>query len=233
MSLDIPGLTRLSARNPGPMTGLGNWTYLVDGSVPTLIDAGIGASEHLDEVSSSLDGAGPGLSRSDRDSRAHRPRKRCASAGGAMAGGRLPEVPLARARCEVSGAVAAGGGWPAHRGRRRRAGGCAHARPFAGSSVSLACGDAHALQRRPSRRGVYGRDSWFSRRQPHGLPPVAGAHRGDGAGDGAAGTWRHDRGSRCAHRALPRAPCRARGANPRGAPERGRYGDGDCRQGVR
>jgi glyoxylase-like metal-dependent hydrolase (beta-lactamase superfamily II) len=63
MSVEIPGLTRLSARNPGPMTGLGNWTYLVDGSVPTLIDAGIGASDHLDELSSSLDGAGPGLSR--------------------------------------------------------------------------------------------------------------------------------------------------------------------------
>jgi glyoxylase-like metal-dependent hydrolase (beta-lactamase superfamily II) len=63
MQATIPGLARLSARNPGPMTGLGNWTYLVDGSVPTLIDAGIGAADHLDELSSSLDGTGHGLSR--------------------------------------------------------------------------------------------------------------------------------------------------------------------------
>jgi glyoxylase-like metal-dependent hydrolase (beta-lactamase superfamily II) len=63
MPLTIPGLTKLSARNPGPMTGLGNWTYLVNGSAPTLIDAGIGAADHLDELSSLLDGSGPGLSR--------------------------------------------------------------------------------------------------------------------------------------------------------------------------
>jgi glyoxylase-like metal-dependent hydrolase (beta-lactamase superfamily II) len=38
------------AGNPGPMTGAGNWTYLVPGSAPTLVDAGVGRAEHLDAV---------------------------------------------------------------------------------------------------------------------------------------------------------------------------------------
>lgn len=38
------------ARNPGPLTGAGNWTWLIHGRVPTLIDAGTGDSGHLDEL---------------------------------------------------------------------------------------------------------------------------------------------------------------------------------------
>jgi glyoxylase-like metal-dependent hydrolase (beta-lactamase superfamily II) len=47
----------LHAGNPGPMTGAGNWTWLIPGRVPTLIDAGVGMPAHLDAVESALDGA--------------------------------------------------------------------------------------------------------------------------------------------------------------------------------
>ena len=38
------------AGNPGPMTGGGNWTYLVPGTAPVLIDAGVGLDAHLDAL---------------------------------------------------------------------------------------------------------------------------------------------------------------------------------------
>lgn len=41
---------RLHAANPGPMTGDGNWTYLIDGDRPVLIDAGVGEPSHLDAI---------------------------------------------------------------------------------------------------------------------------------------------------------------------------------------
>ncbi|MBI3493143.1 MAG: MBL fold metallo-hydrolase [Acidobacteria bacterium] len=47
----------LSAHNPSPMTGAGNNTYLLvaeDGSA-TLIDAGVGAPQHLADLASALD----------------------------------------------------------------------------------------------------------------------------------------------------------------------------------
>ena len=34
--------TFLHAANPGPMTGDGNWTYLIGDRQPVLIDAGVG-----------------------------------------------------------------------------------------------------------------------------------------------------------------------------------------------
>lgn len=40
----------LHAGNPSPMTGAGNWTYLVDGSRPVLIDAGVGVLDHLSAI---------------------------------------------------------------------------------------------------------------------------------------------------------------------------------------
>jgi glyoxylase-like metal-dependent hydrolase (beta-lactamase superfamily II) len=49
-------LTTLSARNPGTLTGPGNNTYLLDGAEPTLIDAGVGHPEHLDELAHHLGG---------------------------------------------------------------------------------------------------------------------------------------------------------------------------------
>jgi hydroxyacylglutathione hydrolase len=40
----------LHAANPGPMTGSGNWTYLVPGPRPLLVDAGVAHERHLDDV---------------------------------------------------------------------------------------------------------------------------------------------------------------------------------------
>ncbi|MBL8135636.1 MAG: MBL fold metallo-hydrolase [Acidobacteria bacterium] len=37
----------LHAANPGPMTGSGNWTYLLPGPRPLLVDAGVGHDDHL------------------------------------------------------------------------------------------------------------------------------------------------------------------------------------------
>lgn len=42
------------AFNPGPITGAGNWTWLIGGRVPTLIDAGTGDGRHLDAVAAAL-----------------------------------------------------------------------------------------------------------------------------------------------------------------------------------
>ena len=47
----------IHAHNPGPMTGDGNWTWLLKGRVTTLIDAGTGDARHLDGVAAALDGA--------------------------------------------------------------------------------------------------------------------------------------------------------------------------------
>jgi hydroxyacylglutathione hydrolase len=47
----------IHAFNPGPMTGDGNWTWLVPGRVPTLIDAGTGDPKHLEAVEMALAGA--------------------------------------------------------------------------------------------------------------------------------------------------------------------------------
>ena len=49
--------TPIFAFNPGPITGDGNWTWLIPGRVPTLIDAGTGESRHLDAVGEALAGA--------------------------------------------------------------------------------------------------------------------------------------------------------------------------------
>jgi glyoxylase-like metal-dependent hydrolase (beta-lactamase superfamily II) len=40
----------LHAANPGPMTGDGNWTYLIGDRHPVLIDAGVGDASHLDAI---------------------------------------------------------------------------------------------------------------------------------------------------------------------------------------
>lgn len=46
----------LLAANPGPLTGRGNNTWLLDGEVPALIDAGVGARVHVDAVGAALGG---------------------------------------------------------------------------------------------------------------------------------------------------------------------------------
>lgn len=47
---------RLMAMNPGPMTGPGNNTWFLDGAEPTLIDAGVGHPEHVEELARALGG---------------------------------------------------------------------------------------------------------------------------------------------------------------------------------
>ena len=49
--------TALHAFNSGPLTGEGNWTWLIPGRIPTLIDAGIGDVRHLDALDAALNGA--------------------------------------------------------------------------------------------------------------------------------------------------------------------------------
>ena len=44
----------LHAHNPGPIQGSGNWTWLLQGAVPTLIDAGTGEAAHLDSLAQAL-----------------------------------------------------------------------------------------------------------------------------------------------------------------------------------
>ncbi len=48
----------LHAGNPGPYTGDGNWTYLIPGDRPLLIDAGVGHDVHLDAIGAAVP-AGP------------------------------------------------------------------------------------------------------------------------------------------------------------------------------
>ena len=44
----------LHAGNPGPLTGDGNWTYLIEGDRPVLIDAGVATPSHLVEINATV-----------------------------------------------------------------------------------------------------------------------------------------------------------------------------------
>jgi len=61
MQTRLPGLARLAAGNPGPLTGAGNWTWLLAGGVPTLVDAGVGTPAHVDAIATALDEVGQTL----------------------------------------------------------------------------------------------------------------------------------------------------------------------------
>jgi glyoxylase-like metal-dependent hydrolase (beta-lactamase superfamily II) len=47
----------IHAFNPGPITGEGNWTWLIPGRVPTLVDAGTGDPRHVAAIEQALGGA--------------------------------------------------------------------------------------------------------------------------------------------------------------------------------
>lgn len=53
---DASGPLLVSALNPGPLTGAGNNTWLLDGREPTLIDAGVGVPAHVDAIAAHLGG---------------------------------------------------------------------------------------------------------------------------------------------------------------------------------
>jgi glyoxylase-like metal-dependent hydrolase (beta-lactamase superfamily II) len=46
----------IHAANPGAFTGSGNWTYLITGKRPVLIDAGVGERAHLDALARHVHG---------------------------------------------------------------------------------------------------------------------------------------------------------------------------------
>ena len=46
----------IDALNPGVLTGRGNNTWLLDGAEPTLIDAGVGVTAHVEAVAAALNG---------------------------------------------------------------------------------------------------------------------------------------------------------------------------------
>lgn len=85
----------VSAHNPGPLTGGGTNTYLIDGVQPTLIDAGSGEPRHLDELSAALGAADPEASRRlDRVLVTHAHPDH--AAGAAAIAGRWPGVSFAK-----------------------------------------------------------------------------------------------------------------------------------------
>jgi glyoxylase-like metal-dependent hydrolase (beta-lactamase superfamily II) len=51
-----PSPTLIPAGNPGPLTGAGNNTWLIDGAQPVLVDAGVGAGGHIDAIAATLGG---------------------------------------------------------------------------------------------------------------------------------------------------------------------------------
>jgi hypothetical protein len=81
----------IHAHNPGPMTGDGNWTWLLKGRVTTLVDAGTGDARHLDArgrgARRARAGAGAG------DARARRPLVRRAGAARPLSGVRFRKMP--------------------------------------------------------------------------------------------------------------------------------------------
>lgn len=103
-----PGaITLIPADNPGPFTGpTGNNTWLVDGTEPLLVDAGIGAASHIERVANALGGRPLARLFVTHDHPDH-------AAGVPAIRARWPQVEV------VEGAVADGREMPAGAGRAR------------------------------------------------------------------------------------------------------------------
>ncbi len=191
------------------MTGSGNWTYLLPGPAPVLIDAGVGHAGAPRRPGRPRT-HGPG-GRSG-DTRPSRSRIWRTGAGGALAGGPLCEVAVGRARPRHRRRLGAAHRWPADRYARGPARGRPHARPFARSRRPVARCVRRRVHRRSAGPRQHGRDPGVARRIADGLPRLPGSSRRARAQARVAGAWAADRRSASAHRPLPRPPTSARTA---------------------
>jgi glyoxylase-like metal-dependent hydrolase (beta-lactamase superfamily II) len=123
-------ITLIPAGNPGPFTGpTGNNTWLIDGTEPLLVDAGVGDPSHIAAVEATLSGrplARIFLTHAHRDHAAGVPRLRARwpalevvggpalAAAGALAGPRIPDGGLIRAGDRTMEVVATPGHSPDH-----------------------------------------------------------------------------------------------------------------------
>jgi len=194
-------LTNIPARNPGTLTGPGNNTWLLDGARPTLIDAGVGHPEHLDELARHLAGRPLALVLVTHGHPDH--------ASG---------VPALRQR------------WPSVAVHKWPAADAPHLEPLHdGEQVSA--GDAllkvihtpgHAVDHvcfwEPQSRGLFCGDMMTAtttiktRRQPERLPGVSEAPVGPRSGGRVARARPRDWGPGWTCRRVPGPPCRARAA---------------------
>lgn len=85
------------AGNPGPMTGTGNWTYVLQGRRPVLIDAGVGEAAHV-EALAAICPEGPAALIATHAHGDH-------VAGAPVLAARWPEMQLARWPLRVEGAI--------------------------------------------------------------------------------------------------------------------------------
>ena len=96
-----------------PITGDGNWTWLIPGRVPTLIDAGTGEAAHLEAIDEALEGAALTQVLVTHAHTDH-------AAGAPALASRLPSAPIS-ARCSGPNAMRSG---PSVRAAARRQSHC-------------------------------------------------------------------------------------------------------------
>ena len=144
------------------MTGSGNWTYLLPGPGPVLIDAGVGHAAHLDAIVASVP-AGPATVAGH--ARPSRSRVRRSGAGRARPATRFVKCPwperdahLRRAWTPLAdGQIVDTPDGPLHGGAHVR-----DTRPTTSSSGTQA--SAHGVHRRPAGAGQHGGDPGLARR---------------------------------------------------------------------
>ena len=210
----------LHAGNPGPLTGDGNWTYLIDGDRPVLIDAGVGTPSHLDAIDAA---AGARRPASRGDPRAQRSHRRRAGDRGAAA------VDACCRRCRGRSAIAIWRGrrWPTATSIETGEGPLqvVHTPGHAPDHLCLWHAESRTLFVGDMLRAGHHRgDSCVTRRQPRGVPaPRSIACCALNPRTRAARARTGDRGSAGADSSLRRASRRARAAGAGGARLRRRH----------